>query len=97
MDLNIISPKMRKKVFGFENATKGRKMFFIVTDNNGMNYLMGDKRRGAMRASGDGATTGTGSSGRNQSTLHYTFATPVKCVYEGDTEDILIVKAAPGG
>ena len=97
MDLNIISPKMRKKVFGFENATKGRKMFFIVTDNNGTNFLMGDKRRGAMRASGDGATTGTGSSGRNQSTLHYTFATPIKCVYEGDMEDILTVKAAPGG
>ena len=47
MDLNIISAKMRKKIFGFENATKGRKMFFIVTDNNGTNYLMGDKRRGA--------------------------------------------------
>ena len=29
MDLNIISAKMRKKIFGFENATKGRKMFFI--------------------------------------------------------------------
>ena len=72
MDLNIISAKMRKKIFGFENATKGRKMFFIVTDNNGTNYLMGDKRRGALRASGDGATTGASSTARNQNTLHYT-------------------------
>ena len=64
MDLNIISAKMRKKIFGFENATKGRKMFFIVTDNNGTNYLMGDKRRGALRASGDGATTGASSTAR---------------------------------
>ena len=94
MDLNIISAKMRKKIFGFENATKGRKMFFIVTDNNGTNYLMGDKRRGALRASGDGATTGASSTARNQNTLHYTFTAPRKCVYEGDTEDILTVKAA---
>ena len=94
MDLNIISAKMRKKIFGFENATKGRKMFFIVTDNNGTNYLMGDKRRGALRASGDGATTGASSTARNQNTLHYTFTAPRKRVYEGDTEDILTVKAA---
>ena len=79
MDLNIISAKMRKKIFGFENATKGRKMFFIVTDNNGTNYLMGDKRRGALRASGDGATTGASSTARNQNTLHYTFTAPRKC------------------
>lgn len=92
-DLNIISAKMRKKIFGFENATKGRKMFFIVTDNNGTNYLMGDKRRGALRASGDGSTTGASSTTRNQTTLHYTFIAPRKCVYEGDTEDILTLKA----
>lgn len=97
MDLNIISPKMRKKVFGFQNATKGRKMFFIVTDNNGTCYLMGDKRRGAQQASGDGSTTGTDGSTRNQTSLHYTFTAPLKCVYEGDTEDILTVKNAAAG
>lgn len=96
-DLSIIAAKMRKKIFGFENATKGRKMFFIVTDNNGTHYLMGDKRRGAMRTSGDGATTGASSTTRNQNSLHYTFTSPMKCVYEGDTEDILTVKQAAGG
>lgn len=90
-DLNIVSAKMRKKIFGFENATKGRKMFFIVTDNNGTNFLMGDKRRGAIRASGDGSTTGAGPTARNQNALHYTFTAPRKCVYEGDTEDLLTV------
>lgn len=93
-DLNIISAKMRKKIFGFENATKGRKMFFIVTDNNGTNYLMGDKRRGAIRASGDGSTTGSSSTARNQTTLHYTYTCPMKLVYEGDMENILTI---PGG
>lgn len=95
MDLNIICAKMRKKIFGFENATKGRKMFFLVQDNNGTWYLMGDKRRGAMRASGDGSTTGSSSTARNQTSLHYTFVTPRKCVYKGDVTKLLT--AAPGG
>lgn len=94
-DLNIIAAKMRKKMFGFENATKGKKMFFIVTDNNGTMYLMGDKRRGAVRASGDGSTTGSSSTARNQQTLRYTFTCPRKLVYEGDTETLLT--ATPGG
>lgn len=94
-DLNIIAAKMRKKIFGFENATKGRKMFFIVTDNNGTQYLMGDKRRGAVRASGDGSTTGSSSTARNQQSLRYTFTCPRKLVYEGDTEALLT--ATPGG
>ena len=94
-DLNIVAAKMRKKIFGFENATKGRKMFFIVQDNNGTYYLMGDKRRGALRASGDGSTTGSSSTARNQQTLHYTYTCPRKLVYEGDVEKILGV--VPGG
>ena len=40
------------------------------------------------------ATTGASSTARNQNTLHYTFTAPRKCVYEGDTEDLLTVKAA---
>lgn len=94
-DLNIIAAKMRKKMFGFENATKGKKMFFIVTDNNGTMYLLGDKRRGAVRASGDGSTTGSSSTARNQQALRYTFTCPRKLVYEGDTETLLT--ATPGG
>lgn len=94
-DLNIIAAKMRKKMFGFENATKGKKMFFIVTDNNGTMYLLGDKRRGAVRASGDGSTTGSSSTARNQQALRYTFTCPRKLVYEGDTE--ILLTATPGG
>lgn len=94
-DLNIVQAKIRKKILGFQNATKGRKMFFIVTDNNGTNYLMGDARRGAVKANGDGATTGSSSSARNQASLHYTFTTPMACVYEGDMETLLTI--TPGG
>ena len=91
MDLNIIQAKIRKKILGFANATKGRKMFFIVTDNNGVNYLMGDKRRGAIKVSGDGATTGSSPTARNQMALHFNFTAPMACVYEGDTSKILTV------
>lgn len=94
-DLNIIQAKIRKKILGFQNATKGRKMFFIVEDNNGTKYLMGDKRRGAIKTSGDGATTGSSSTTRNQAALHYTFTTPLACVYEGDTDNLLKVATAP--
>lgn len=96
-DLSIVHAKMRKKLFGFENATKGRRMFFIVQDNNGCRYLMGDKRNGAKKASGDGSTTGTKASDRNQNTLHYTFNAPRKLMYEGDVDAILkVVPAKPG-
>ena len=88
-DLTFISARMRKKVFGFENATKGRKMFFIVTDANGVQYLMGDAARGAHRASGDGSTTGGSATARNQTTLHYVYSCPRKLVYEGDTAPLL--------
>lgn len=94
-DLNIVQAKIRKKILGFQNATKGRKMFFIVTDNNGTNYLMGDARRGAVKTAGDGATTGSSPTARNQASLHYTFTTPMACVYEGDMETLLTI--TPGG
>lgn len=90
-DLTIIAAKMRKKILGFENATKGRKMFFIVNDNNGLYYLMGDKRNGARRVSGDGSTTGANAAARNQNSLHYTYNCPRKLVYEGDVVNLLTV------
>jgi len=94
-DMNIILPKLRKKIFGFENATKGRKMFFIVTDNNGVSYLMGDKRRGAEKSTDGSSTTGAKMTDLNQTTLHYTFSSPRKVVYEGDMKTILTAATAP--
>ena len=90
-NLTIISAKMRKAIFGFENATRGRKMFFIVQDNNGNRYLMGDKRNGSKKVTSDGSTTGTKTSDRNQNTLKYLYNCPRKLMYAGDTENILTV------
>ena len=90
--LNIIKAKIVKKVLGLMNAAMGRKMFFIVQDENGNRYLMGSKRRGcSFVGGGDGANTGTKSGDRNQITLQFTFRAGMALVYEGDTVDILKV------
>lgn len=90
MELSLVSARIRKKVLGFMNAAKGRKLFFIVQDNNDVTYLMGDKRRGALLASdSDGATTGSSPTERNQVSLKFQFTTPRALAYEGDCKNIL--------
>lgn len=90
MELSLVSARIRKKILGFMNAAKGRKLFFIVQDNNDVTYLMGDKRRGALLASdSDGATTGSSPTERNQVSLKFQFTTPRALAYEGDCENIL--------
>lgn len=87
--LTFINKKIRKKILGFLNAAKNRKMFFIVQDSNGTWYLMGDKYRGAMLTASDGAVTGAASTDANQVTSTFTFVSPGAYIYEGDTEDLL--------
>ena len=89
-ELTIITAKIRKKILGFMNAVKGRKLFFVVQDNNGQWYLMGDRWHGARLATdSDGATTGAAYTERNQTSLRFQYNTPRAFVYEGDTENIL--------
>jgi hypothetical protein len=90
--LTLVKARLAKKVLGFMNAAIGRKMFFIVQDENGVCYLMGNKRRGCTFVTGsDGGTTGTTSSDRNQASLQFKFRTGRAFVYEGDTENLLQV------
>ena len=90
--LTLIKAKLAKKILGFMNAALGRKMFFIVQDENGIHYLMGNKRRGCTYVTGgDGATTGTTSGDRNQASLQFKFRAGRAFVYEGDVENILEV------
>lgn len=90
MELSLVSARIRKKILGFMNAAKGRKLFFIVQDNNDVTYLMGDKHRGALLASdSDGATTGSSPTERNQVSLKFQFTTPRALAYEGDCKNIL--------
>ena len=88
-DLSITSARMRKKIFGFENAVKGRKMFFIVTDANGQSYLMGDKNNAARRVAGEGSTTGAKFADLNKTGMLFTYSCSRKLIYTGDTETLL--------
>lgn len=88
--LSIINAKIRKKILGFVNAVKGKRIFFIVQDNNGVYYLMGDAKRGARLANdSDGFVTGTNPTERNQASLNFTYSAPRALCYEGDTEHLL--------
>ena len=88
--LTIIAPKIRKILLGFMNATKGKKIFILVKDNNGKWYLMGDKDHGAsLSGDSEGAVTGAAYTERNHVGLTFTYNTPRAFVYEGDTENIL--------
>jgi len=90
-ELSIIKAKIQKTILGFANAAASRKMFFIVQDENSTYYLMSNKRRGAsLVTGGDGASTGTGASDRNQISLNFEFRARKAFTYEGDVETILI-------
>jgi hypothetical protein len=90
--LTLIKARLSKKILGFMNAALGRKMFFIVEDENGEHYLMGKKSRGCTFVTGgDGAATGTTSSDRNQVSLQFKFRTGRALIYDGDREEILKV------
>ena len=82
--LDLVRSKITDVILGFMNATRGRKMFFVVTDKNGVKYLMGDQLTGARRVAGDAVTTGTASTDRNGVPLRFTYDCPRNLVFEGE-------------
>ncbi|MDR0543406.1 MAG: hypothetical protein LBH19_14515 [Dysgonamonadaceae bacterium] len=95
--LTIVKAKLQAKILGLMNAALGKKLFFIVQDENGLTYLMGNRHRGCTFVTGgDGATTGASSSDRNQASLQFKFRQGRAFVYNGDVENILeITPVAP--
>ena len=87
--LDFVRSKISETILGFMNATRGRKLFFIVTDKNGKKYLLGDSLNGAVKVAGDAATTGTVPPDRNGVPLRFTYACPRNLVYDGDVVNIL--------
>lgn len=88
--LSIIKAKIQAKILGFANASQARKMFFIAQDENGMAYLLGNKRRAPKLATGgDGATTGTTSGDRNQISMEWKYRAGKALVYDGLIEELL--------
>lgn len=96
-ELNITRTKMSQVIFGFENATRGRRLGLIVTDKNGQRYLMGDKLNAARRAAADATTTGKVGTDLNKVPMKFTYECPRKLMYTGDVENILKVAGAAAG
>lgn len=87
--LDIIKAKIAAKILGFANASQRKKMFFIVPDENGKNYLMGDKLRAPKLATGgDGATTGKTSGDRNQISMSWKYRSRYALEYVGVTTEL---------
>lgn len=88
-ELTVGRAKMTPTVMGFENAVRGRRMFFIAKDRNGYCYLLGDKLVPARKITGDASTTGKAASELNQTPLKFAYDAPRKLMYKGDTTALL--------
>ena len=96
-ELNITRAKMSQVIFGFENATRGRRLGLIVTDKNGQRYLLGDKLNAARRVPADASTTGKVSTDLNKVPMKFTYQCPRKLMYTGDVDNILKIAGAAQG
>lgn len=82
--LALFHPGLSKKILGFMNAAKNDNLAFIVEDNNGSKFLMGDDSRPAtLEGSPDGAGTGKETSARRGISMEFTYKTSNNYVYEG--------------
>lgn len=96
-ELNVTRAKMSQVIFGFENATRGRRLGLIVTDKNGNRYLFGDKLNAARRVAADASTTGKVGTDLNKAPLKFTYGCPRKLMYTSDVENILKIAGAAAG
>lgn len=88
--LDVERTKMNSVIFGFANATRNRRLFLLVTDRNGVTYLMGDKLNAARRVAADAATTGRSTdSDVNKTPLRFQYDCPRNLVYTGDPAALL--------
>lgn len=94
--LDFSRAKMNAVLFGFENAMRGRRLVFLVTDKNGVTYLMGDKLNAAKKIPADASTTGTAVTDKNNVPLRFTYTCPRKLVYTGDMEKIFTATQVGG-
>lgn len=87
--LDVERAKMNAVIFGFENATRGRRLVVLVKDKNGTTYLLGDKLNACQRVAADASTTGTAAdSDVNKTPLRFQYDCARKLVYTGDPEDL---------
>ena len=84
MHLSLFNPGLKAKLLGLLNILKNGNAFFIVPDNNGQKFLMGDAIRAAIfTGSPDGAGTGKETAGRRGISMEFVYKTSNVYVYEG--------------
>jgi hypothetical protein len=94
--LSLFHPGLQKTIVGFMNAAKNENLVFIVEDNTGQLYLMGDASRPAtLEGSPDGMGTGKETAARRGVSMEFTYKTCNIYIYEGDIP--LTPAVAPGG
>lgn len=92
--LRFFHPGLKSKILGFMNAVKNENMVFIVPDNNGQYFILGDLLRPATyEGAGDGAGTGKETSGSRGIGMEFTYK--VSNLYEY-TGTIPLTPAASG-
>lgn len=84
--LTLERSKMTPEIFGFLNATRGRRLWALVTDKNGQKYLMGDKVNQAYRVAADAATTGKATSDANKVPIRIEYVSPRHLIFTGEVE-----------
>jgi len=81
-------PKVRAKLLNFLNAIQNEEVFFIVNDNNGVTYLLGDAQRGADIDTAE-LTTGTKFADKNAGALAFKYSSKQTLEYVGvDPADV---------
>lgn len=84
--LSLERSKMNAEIFGFLNATRGRRLWIKVTDKNGQKYLMGDAVNQAYRVAADAATTGKATTDANKVPIKFEYVSPRHLVFDGEVE-----------
>lgn len=84
LHLRLFHPGLKEKILGFINAVKNENMVFIVPDNNGQMFLMGDELRPAtFEGPGDGAGTSKETAGRRGIGMEFTYKCSNVYAYKG--------------
>lgn len=81
--LRIYHPGLNPKFFGLINLAKNENLVFIVPDNNGGLFLLGDEMRAAVLDSIDGLTTGQKTEERPGGGLVFSYKTANIYRYKG--------------
>ena len=90
--LTVFHPGLKSMLFGFINAAKNDNLVFVVQDNDGQKYIMGDKFRPAIYAgSPDGFGTGKTTAALKGLSMEFTYKTSNLYIYSGNVPLTLAV------